>query len=482
MLKNEIVFKGEFVPAQEKSYVHLPFDVPPHTTRIEVEYSYSQQIDSDPLLRGGNTIDLGLFDERGIDFLNAGFRGWSGSERLNIFIGETEATPGYLAGAIHAGQWHVLLGLYKIAREGCTYRVTVTLTTQNENAARTHDAIRKNDLPSSPIAQRHGKWLRGEMHCHTLHSDGDSTVENLVNMARARGLDFLAITDHNSVSHQCVLETLSDPGLILIRGVEVTTFKGHWNAWGIPDWIDFRATRPEQMRAAIQFANARGALTSCNHPKPFGPMWEYAEVEDYHCIEVWNGPWQARNEDSLAFWTERLAQGKRFVAVGGSDWHHFQELDAAPPRAPGTPTMWVYVDETPSADTILDAIRRGHVALADEPNGALLELAVCPLIQETDGALYDLCVEPERAARGGDALERAPESLVQVRCRRGAGNILQVFDDAREWLRQEISQDDQTITFAVQTAHSLYLRAELRDGQGEMQALTNPIYFYEAVS
>ncbi|HZQ08691.1 MAG TPA: hypothetical protein VFD70_19065, partial [Anaerolineae bacterium] len=129
MLQQTQVFEGDFVPSQEKEYVHLPFEMPRGATRLDVEYSYSHQIDSDPLLSGGNTIDLGVFDARGIDFLTAGFRGWSGSERPSFFITETEATPGYLAGALTPGVWHVVLGLYKIANEGCHYRVAVTITT-----------------------------------------------------------------------------------------------------------------------------------------------------------------------------------------------------------------------------------------------------------------------------------------------------------------------------------------------------------------
>ena len=181
--------------------------------------------------------------------------------------------------------------------------------------------------------------------CTVIRSTATETArfQRLSGWRSERGLDFLAITDHNSISHQRGLETFQEPGLILIRGIEVTTFKGHFNVWGIPDWVDFRVTRPEQMTATIQSATARGGLTSCNHPKPFGPMWDYTAVEDYHCIEVWNGPWQVRNQNSLDFWTARLAEGKRFIAVCGSDWHYPAELEQLPPRAPGTPTLWVHV-------------------------------------------------------------------------------------------------------------------------------------------
>lgn len=474
-----LVFESDLVAAQEKGYVYIPFYVPENAVRVEVEYSYSHQIDSDPLLSGGNTIDLGVFDSRGIEFLAAGFRGWSGSERAAFFIGETEATPGYLAGPLPEGRWNVLLGLYKIAPEGCHYSVKVKVTCGAANEM-PKSAASAHALPASPVKHRHGKWLRGEMHCHTTHSDGDSDPRDVVQFVRERGLDFLAITDHNSLSCQHVLETLDDPGLVLIRGIEVTTFKGHFNVWGIPDWVDFRVTRPEEMAETVRFAVDHGALVSCNHPKPFGPPWDYSQVEGMHCIEVWNGPWYERNASSLEFWTDKLAQGKHFVAVGGSDWHNHGELQEVPPRAPGTPTLWVYVPGAPTADAILDAMGRGHVALSDEPDGALLEFSMCSLsADETEGALYDMCVEPERAVRGGDSLPRAAEALVQVRCHRGEGQILNVQDQNGVMLAQQILQDDETVTARVRTAESLYVRTELRNERGEMKALTNPIYFYE---
>lgn len=476
MLSATHVFEGDLNPAQEKGYVYLPFDVPSGVGRVEVAYEYSHRIDSDPLLSGGNTIDLGVFDARGIDFLSAGFRGWSGSERATFFITKAEATPGYLEGALPQGRWHVLLGLYKIAPEGCHYSVTVKVAGDDAelHAERTPDA---NDLPASAVKHRHGRWLRGEMHCHTIHSDGDSDPREVVRLAAERGLDFLAITDHNSLSCQRVLEQVRDPGLVLIRGIEVTTFKGHFNVWGIPDWVDFRVTCPEEMEAAVRFAVEHGGLVSCNHPKPFGPLWDYPQVEGTHCIEVWNGPWQENNSSSLKFWTDKLAQGKHFVAVGGSDWHNHQELQESPPRAPGTPTVWVYVPGAPTADGILDAIGRGHVALSAEPNGALVEFSMCPAeAADSDGALYDLCVEPERAARGGDTLPRAREMLMQVRCHGGAGQTLSVLDQKGVSWTRRVSQDDETCTARVSTAESLYVRAELRNDRGEMHALTNPIY------
>ena len=123
----EIVLEGSFGPADRMRYVLVPFDVPPGVRQLEVRYSYSDRIDSDPLVGGGNTLDIGLFDPRGTATGSIGFRGWSGSHKDAFVVGEDWATPPYAAGPMPAGTWHVLLGPYKVGPRGCEYRVEIRL-------------------------------------------------------------------------------------------------------------------------------------------------------------------------------------------------------------------------------------------------------------------------------------------------------------------------------------------------------------------
>jgi predicted metal-dependent phosphoesterase TrpH len=75
--------------------------------------------------------------------------------------------------------------------------------------------------------------LRGELHCHTWHSDGDGSQLERVLLAHERGLDFLAVTDHNTTSSQLELAGLADCGLILIPGMEITTFRPDGDTGGV---------------------------------------------------------------------------------------------------------------------------------------------------------------------------------------------------------------------------------------------------------
>ena len=80
----DVVLRGTFDRTHEKRYAHLAFDVPAGVRSLHIQYEYSERIPSDPLLSGGNTLDIGLFDPRGIAPSSPGFRGWSGSEKLEF--------------------------------------------------------------------------------------------------------------------------------------------------------------------------------------------------------------------------------------------------------------------------------------------------------------------------------------------------------------------------------------------------------------
>src|ERR1044072_9216853 len=102
-------------------YVYVPFNVPRGATRVRVSYEY-------PRASGAHTIDIGVFDARG-------FRCWSGGRRSEFSISREEATPGYLAGALPAGRWRVVLGLYKVAPAGVDVKIKIVVETQASGRA-----------------------------------------------------------------------------------------------------------------------------------------------------------------------------------------------------------------------------------------------------------------------------------------------------------------------------------------------------------
>src|SRR5699024_3237023 len=86
------------------------------------------------------------------------------------------------------------------------------------------------------------RWLAGDTHCHSLHSDGTRSLWQVAEEGVRSGLDFLCMTDHNTTSHHSWLpEVAAEHGITLVAGQEVTTHRGHANAYGDIGFVDFRS-------------------------------------------------------------------------------------------------------------------------------------------------------------------------------------------------------------------------------------------------
>src|SRR5262249_56443017 len=89
------------------------------------------------------------------------------------------------------------------------------------------------------------------------------TWPELARLAVGQGPDFLAIRDHNTVSHRGELPAVAaEHGIILVPGQEVTVQGGHAGALGDIGWIDFREPADSWLAAT----DRAGGLLSINHP------------------------------------------------------------------------------------------------------------------------------------------------------------------------------------------------------------------------
>ena len=152
---------------------------------------------------GPAVVDLGC---EGAD----GWRGWSGGARRDFVITADEATPGYLPGPIEAGEWAVVLGLHQLPAAGVRIEVEIDIPPRRapEPEPLLPPAAREvrgshRELPCAPGL----RWFATDLHAHTVHSDGQDTIDELARRAVECGLDVLAITDHNTVSHHRLLDS-----------------------------------------------------------------------------------------------------------------------------------------------------------------------------------------------------------------------------------------------------------------------------------
>lgn len=460
-------------------FAYVPVEVPAGAAGLTVSLTYDDPGPTDR--RGiGNILDLGLFAPGALGLGTPAFRGWSGSERRVVVVAERIATPGYLPGPIEAGRWHVIVGLCQVAPEGCRYRVTAEPLAAGDprlalDAAPDHGlstpgpAALAEPVPgrSDALGPAVDPWWPGDLHCQTVHSDGQLTVAEIAHFARGAGLAFLFVSDHNTTSQRAELDgAATAAGIRLHPAEEVTTYRGHMGALGALGWVDFRQLDPAGISRAAEAVREDGGLTIRNHLASTSSPWEFGPLTD--AIEVWNGPWDGpnRNELALAVWAEELAAGRRTIAVGGSDMHDVV-LDGQPI---GTPITWVRAAD-PGRVGILGGLRAGRVALSRAVTGPYVDLRA-----RSDDPGGD-------PAGIGDTLTCAAFAEVELswRVQAAAGTELRILGPSGGLGSVTLDADDASGTLHLpSTDRPSFVRVEVRARDGALLALTNPIHFEES--
>ena len=443
-------FQGVIRPGGP-DWLLVPVEVPPGVGELAVRYGYDRP--ATPPGVPGNALDIGIFDERGA----SGFRGWSGGARDGFAISGSGATPGYLPGPVNPGTWRLVLGPYSVAPQGLAWWAEVTLGRGPAGPAFVPD-------PAPARAGGRGRgWYRGDLHTHTVHSDGARTPAELAAAARAAGLDFVASTEHNTASASLGWGGHAGPDLLVIDGQEVTTRDGHWLALGLAsgavvDWR-YRAADGALDRVLAEL-HGRGGLAVAAHPCfPLpGCTWRF-DYRDVDAVEVWNGPWTPDDEAALARWDRLLAAGHYLPAVGGSDAHGHDDRV-------GHPRTVVLADGL-DRRAVLGGLAAGRCWMAG-----------------SDAVDLGLEAAAGRTAGIGERLEGTPgqEVTVRLEVRGAAGGLARLRTGAGTVLEARLAGDRAVVGWTTTPAATAWVRAEVRrppaaaGAPGAMVALTNPVF------
>ncbi|EKU93912.1 Histidinol phosphatase and related hydrolases of the PHP family [Alloiococcus otitis] len=174
-----------------------------------------------------------------------------------------------------------------------------------------------------------------EVHTHTHHSDGIFSPEDLIQAALDFGYRGLIITDHNTSAPYGEMKEkhlLNQEGLLVLRGMEWTTFYGHMLVHDASYDVDWRQAKIDTIDSYMQEVKEAGGLVGIAHPFDMGsPIctgchWDF-QVQDFHLvdyIEVWNSNRPQEKLESQAaydYWLDKLDQGYQVAASTGRDWH-----------------------------------------------------------------------------------------------------------------------------------------------------------------
>ncbi len=467
--KPDLVLTGSVSRPDFQHNLEVPFDVPAGINQIGIEFDYTRP-------DGKTTIDFGLFEGKT-------FRGWSGSNKHSVTIGENSATASYLPGPIGGRRWAMDLGVAYIG-EGVTSQYTARIY-----FTRPGDMPAVSSFSPEPL-QQGARWYRGDFHMHTGESDGfcaskagrniPCPVFKTIEAAEAAHLDFVTITDHNSVGHFNAMRELQPyfDDVLLIPGREITTYEGHANIFGATSFVDYRLGRPTapDMVSILSDAVAKGALVSINHPTaptdsscrgcgwsaPPAAMASVSAMEAMNAGNLWRQLAGFDAGKDIVRWEQELAKGRRMTALGGSDNHDVRlgRLGV------GFPTTLVYAASL-SQRAILDAVKAGHVWI--DTSGEL-------------GHSFDLQASSgNQAGMVGDNFKLAAGQMLAIKIHVAGtkGDSFMGLVDGQEskaLSQSSIASDDSGFSFDWPSdGQRHWIRFEVRDGSKRV-LISNPVY------
>ncbi|MFC0528613.1 CehA/McbA family metallohydrolase [Phytohabitans kaempferiae] len=329
------------------------------------------------------------------------------------------------------------------------------------------DTASRPPFPPASTAGRGRGWYRGDCHVHSARSNGgELTPAQLAAAARAAGLDFIAITEHNTTDTHGAFGPLAGDDLLVILGQEVTTRTGHWLALGLEPGqvVDWRyGIRDGVLDRHLAGVRRAGGLCVAAHPHAPYPSGAFMyPYEGFDAVEVWNGlwrsdlPWGADNEAALAEWGRGLPAGvhggRWRPAIGASDAHLAGQI--------ATPHTVVLAEEM-SAAALLDAIRAGRAWIAES---AAVGLSLTVAAGGRDAGIGERLPTRGEPATVRVEVRGVPSGTVSFHTERGRVHRAALPVDGSG-----------AVVWATSAAESLFVRVEVRHAGGHMAALTNPV-------
>lgn len=185
------------------------------------------------------------------------------------------------------------------------------------------------------------KDYRGVIHVHSIYSDGTGTYSEIAQAANKSGLDFLIITDHNT------LQALDDNKegwygrTLILVGEEASLPEGHLLSLNVN-----RLIRGKTTQQTLDMISKAGGLSFIAHPYYSKAPWKDWAVSNFHGMEIYNLKedvlskdrlslflrfaflppdvvWRSlieRPDEALRKWDE-LTQKRKVVGIAGNDAH-----------------------------------------------------------------------------------------------------------------------------------------------------------------
>lgn len=385
-------------------------------------------------------------------------------------------------------------------------RVELAYGTDPEDPA-SYPGARPVPMQNRVLSSQPG-WYRGELHAHSSHGRGQESVRELVRRAERLNLDFLAITDRNTMA------AASDPAfqsdsVVLIPAMEWgSDERGVALVYG-PRTVPGPADTMQDAQALVERVQSQGGLFVVAHPCfPHAP-WQWG-LSFVNGIQVWCRDWRAvpgssyrnlmeplrarqdgrlvhsialamanplrttagaqadvpslsANGQAQRFYDYELGRGLKAAAIAGSN--------TANARMPmGAPVTYVYAREK-SVAGILEGIRLGRTMLSRGLDGPVVHLKADAgangRIDVGEGGVVPLGMEVDfifTVERGRGLKAQLLENGIPIR-------TIDIPAD-----RASFAVNRQPEGYSVYRVRVIGPASGAGYGPNEMHALTSPIY------
>ncbi len=383
-----------------------------------------------------------------------------------IVINGTQSTPGMLTGKVHPGFWDISFNFHALVTEKAEIQCTIEAIHSEERTS--WQPIELAEVKKEKLNREKHTWQNTyfhkiELHSHTLHSDARQSANELIEEAVKRNFDWLAITDHNTLSAFDEINP-DDYPIQFIKGLEMTTLHGHFLTLGYGDQkpVDWTSIDRVNINEKLREMKEQGLLIGIAHPfdvgSPYctGCRWQYAleSLEWVDFIEVWNSEdphLSMSSADAIAKWTQLLNSGIEIPATCGRDWHH-SDTERRPAY------FYVSAEKDAGQKDILEAIKLGRSYITLSPR-------------------VDFRVNGKWSM--GDRIHLDEIDELDIRL------VLEDSDEAKEIIIEsnlgDLYRSDRPVADCRiekgQLNGLLWLRATAYDENQNRVMLTNPIYF-----
>lgn len=219
------------------------------------------------------------------------------------------------------------------------------------------------------------KWHAVELHTHTYHSDGDFTLDELVETVQSLDFSAVCLTDHNTFSGYDEFEkALQKYQFIGVKGIEWTTYFGHLLVLGEEGKCDWRQSKKNNLDASLRAIHESGGISGIAHPyalsTPINTGYDFQfNIEDYSLvdfIEVWSRDFpegKVRTIRAFKLWEEKLNQGYKITGTSGRDYHRADVI----PVSYGNTYIGIDIQQILDSTQIVKAIKKGRIVVTLGP-------------------------------------------------------------------------------------------------------------------